>query len=114
MREHASCAKLKKQETTTTDLADFGSRERWLLVELLTAWDKQGLPENFYDDEVRAMMNRNSGNVFLTNSEFQTAMMNGDKLEIWHSCPNCGHEGFYEDCQLNDDGCNECTNINEN
>jgi hypothetical protein len=99
---------MKTQETTTTDLADFCSRERWLLVELLTAWDKQALPEDFCDDEVRPMMNRNSGNVFLSNSEFQVAMMNGDKLEMWHSCSNCGHEGFLEDCQLNDDGCNEC------
>lgn len=96
------------QTATTTDLADFGSRERWLLVELLTAWDQQSLPEEFCDEEVRPMMNRNSGNVFLTNSEYQTAMMNGGKLEIWHNCSNCGHEGFEEDCQLNDEGCNEC------
>lgn len=99
---------MRTQEIITTDLADFRSRERWLLVELLTAWDKQALPEDFYDDEVRPMMNRNSRNVFLTNSEFQVAMMNGDKLEMWHRCPNCGHEGFQEDCQLNDEGCNEC------
>ncbi len=97
-----------RQEVTTTDLAQFGSRERWLLVELLTAWDKQGLPDEFCYDEVRPMMNRNSGDVFLTNSEYQTAMMNGDRLEIWHHCPFCGHEGFVEDCQLNDNGCNEC------
>lgn len=96
------------QDITTTDLAQFCSRERWLLVELLTAWDKQGLPDEFFDDEIRPMMNRNSGCVFLTNSEYQTAMMNGDTLEIWHDCPNCGHEGFAEDCQLNEDGCNEC------
>lgn len=83
---------MKTQEITTTDLAEFGSRERWLLVELLTAWDKQGLPKDFYDDDVRAMMNHNSRNVFLTNSEYQVAMMNGDKLEMWYSCSNCGHE----------------------
>jgi len=104
---------MKRQEITTTDLADFGSRERWLLVELLTAWDQQSLPEDFCDDEVRPMMNRNSGNVFLTNSEYQVAMMNGDKLEIWHSCGNCGHEGFAEDCILNDDRCNECKEVDD-
>ncbi len=102
---------MKKQEVTTTDLADFGSRERWLLVELLTAWDKQHLPEEFFDDEVRPMMNRNSGNVFLTNSEYQVCIMNDDKLEMWHTCFECGHEGFQEDCQLNDNGCNECNPI---
>jgi len=97
-----------RQEVTTSNLADFGSRERWMLVELLTAWDKQGLPDDFYEEDTVAMMNRNSGFVFLTNSEYQTAMMNGDKLEMWHNCSNCGHEGFQEDCQLNDNGCNEC------
>lgn len=102
-----------KDKMTTTDLADFGSRERWMLVELLTAWDKQALPEDFCDDEVTPMMNKYSGSVFLTNSEFQVAMMNGDKLEMWHTCYNCGHEGFEEDCQLNDEGCNECNEIRD-
>jgi hypothetical protein len=41
------------------------------------------------------------------------AMMNGDKLEMWHNCSNCGHEGFAEDCQLNEDGCNECNEVEE-
>lgn len=105
---------MTRQEITTTDFAQFGARERRLLVELLTAWDRRGLPNGFDDDEVRPMMNRESGFVFLTNGEYQTAMMNGDKLEIWHNCPNCGHEGFAEDCQLNDEGCNECNPIDEN
>jgi hypothetical protein len=99
---------MRQDPTTTTNLSDFGSRERWILVELLTAWDKQGLPDDFEEDEVTVMMNRNSGNVFLTNSEFQIAMMNGNNLEIFYTCSNCGHEGFKEDCQLNNDGCNEC------
>ena len=103
---------MKTPEINTTNLADFGSRERGLLIELLTAWQNQGIPDDFYGDEVTAMMNRNSGYVFLTNSDYQTAMMNGDKLEIWHNCGNCGHEGFAEDCQLNDEGCNECKGEN--
>jgi hypothetical protein len=94
--------------STTTNLADFGHHEREELVHLLNAWNHQGLPLDFYDDEVHPMMNKMSGNVFLTNSDYQVAMMNEDKLEIWHHCGNCGHEGFAEDCQLNDDGCNEC------
>jgi len=101
---------MKTQEITTTDLADFGSRERALMIDLLNAWREQGLPDDFEYDEVRVMMNRNSGYVFLTNSEYKTAMMNGDKLELWHNCGNCGNEGFAEDCQINEEGCcNECS-----
>ena len=99
---------MKPQEIVTSNLSDFGSQERWKLVELLTAWDKEGLPDDFEENEVIPLMNRNSGSVFLTNKEFQVCMMNGDKLEMWHYCFNCGHEGFAEDCQLNEDGCNEC------
>ena len=82
---------------TTTDLADFGSRERKLLCELLNAWREQGLPEDFEADEVVPMFNKNSGLVFLTNSEFQSCLMNGNKLDLWCHCSNCGHEGFLGD-----------------
>lgn len=98
---------------TTTNIAEFGSRERIMLTEILNAWKDQGLPDDFYNDEVVPMMNKKSGYVFLTNSEFQAAMMNGDKLETWYNCFNCGHEGFAEDCALNDDGCNECKPVGE-
>ena len=84
-------------ETTTTDLAKFGNREKGMAAELLTALADGKLPEDFNDDEVTVMMNMNSGNVFLTNSDFQVAMMNGDTLESFYSCPDCGHEGFFEE-----------------
>lgn len=99
---------MKTQCVTTTDLADFGSREREILIRLLQAWREQGLPEDFDLDEVVPMMNRNSGSVFLTNSSYQVAFLNGGNLESWYYCGNCGHEGFAEDCQINEDGCNEC------
>ncbi len=104
---------MRTQAITTTNLADFGHREREEMTHLLNAWNQQGLPDDFCDDQVTFVFNKMSGCVFLTNGEYQTAMMNGDKLEIWHNCSNCGHEGFAEDCQLNDDGCNECNEIEE-
>ncbi|HCT85252.1 MAG TPA: hypothetical protein DF296_08645 [Candidatus Margulisbacteria bacterium] len=88
-------------EITTTDFSKFGYRERVMAEELLGAWREQGLPEDFYDEEVSIMMNIHSGYVFLTNSEYQVAMINGDKLESWYTCPNCGHEGFTEDMEHN-------------
>jgi hypothetical protein len=86
-----------KDEILTSDLAEFGARERHMAKELLEAWETQGLPEDFYDDEVTIAFNKHSGCVFLTNSDFQAAMLNGDKLETWYNCPYCGHEGFKED-----------------
>lgn len=55
------------------------------------------------------------GYVFLTNSEYQVCMMNGDKLEEWHSCPECGAEGFAEDINWNADECRckECAPVTE-
>lgn len=92
----------------TTDLAEFGYRERKKIEELLKAWREQGSPEGFYGNEVTIMMNRNSGNVFLTNSEYQVAMMNSDNLESFYSCPYCSHEGFLEDMEHEPED-EECT-----
>lgn len=100
---------MRHNDPTTTDLAEFGYDERRELVKLLNAWEEQGLPDDFAEDRVKPMFNKSSGKVFITNEDFQVAMMNGDKLEIWHHCFECGHEGFQETCQLNDDGCNECS-----
>ena len=93
---------------TTTDLCEFGSIERAELTKILDAWNEQGLPDDFNNDEVHPMMNKMSGSVFLTNSDYEVAMMNGDKLESYYSCMHCGNEGFYEDCQINEEGCNVC------
>lgn len=94
--------------STTSDLSKFGWRERRMAAELLTASCDGGFPDDFEDDEVTIMMNLNSGNVFLTNAEYQVAMMNGNKLESWYSCPYCGHEGFKED-MAHEPGNVECT-----
>jgi len=83
--------------TTTTDLSKFGYREIVMAKDLLTAWVDQGLPDDFNDDGVTIMMNCNSGNVFLTNSEYQVAMMNGDDLESFYTTPYGGHEGFKDE-----------------
>jgi hypothetical protein len=77
----------------TEDLADFGSREREMAAELLAA----RLPEGFTDEGVKLAFNRNSGYVFLVNSEYQCAMMNGEELQIFHTTPYHSHEGFIGD-----------------
>lgn len=92
----------EKKMSIITDLSEFGWREKHLAGRLLTEACK-GLPSDFNDDAVTVMMNLNSGDVFLTNEDFQVAMMNGDKLEIFYSCPNCGHEGFAEEMEHGED-----------
>lgn len=82
---------------TTTDFSKFGYRERELLIALLDAWHEQGLPEDFYRSDVHFMMNLNSGDVFLTNSEYQVAMLNGDKLESFYVDYITGEEGFLDE-----------------
>lgn len=42
-------------------------------------------------------MNTHSGNVFLTNADFQVAMMNGNKLETFYTDFETGEEGFKEE-----------------
>lgn len=86
---------------TSTDLANFGFRELDMAGDLLKAACK-GLPTNFYEDGITVMMNHLSGNVFLTNSDCQVAMLSGGKLEQWYSCPYDGEEGFIEELLEND------------
>ena len=82
---------------TTTNLSNFGYRELLILEELLKAMREQGLPDDFYDEEVHPMMNQSSGNVFLTNSDYQVAMLNGDKLESFYFLSYHGNEGFLDE-----------------
>ena len=85
------------KQITTTNLSDFGHREREMATDLLNAWRDQGLPNDFDDIDVNIMMNFHSGNVFLTNAEYQVAMLNGDELQSFYTLPYSGNEGFLED-----------------
>lgn len=85
------------KENTTTDFAKFGYREREMAEDLLRAWREQGLPDDFENNKVEIMMNFNSGYVFLTNEDFQVAMMNDEKLESFYTDFNTGEEGFLEE-----------------
>lgn len=88
--------------STTTNLADFGYRELDMAADLLKAYANGKGPDEFETEGVILMMNQNSGNVFLTNDEYQVIMMNGpDDLEMWYFTPYAGHEGFADD--LRDD-----------
>ena len=79
------------------NLADFAYREREEFIKILQLWQRDGLPENFYEGGVRVAMNAKSGHVFLTNEDYQCCMRNGDMLEMWYTLPESGYEGFLGD-----------------
>lgn len=84
----------------TEDFAEIMScaRERKLALEILMAWDRDGLPhEHYYDQGIRFAFNRNSGHVFLVNDDFQVAMLRDGKLEEFYTTPYDGHEGFFDE-----------------
>ena len=85
--------------TYTENMADIMacSIERKEVLAIMKAWDKNGLPDNFYDEGVRFAFNKNSGYVFLINDDYQCLMMNGDVLEEFYTSPYDGHEGFIND-----------------
>lgn len=84
-------------DPVTYDLSEFGMREIQELRDLLDAWLSSGLPDDFYDDEVRPAFNRSSGYVFLTNSEYDACIEVDGRLEMWYNTPYYGYEGTYED-----------------
>lgn len=86
------------QNSYTENLAEFGYREIKELSDILNAWVNHGLPDNFYGDQVRPAFNKNSGYVFLVNSDYDVAMLTCEaKLEKWHTLPYSGEEGFLSD-----------------
>lgn len=86
---------------TTTNLAEFGKRELAEAGDLLTAYANNKMTklarEYFYEEGVQLMFNKYSGNVFLTNEDFQVLMFNGKNLDLFLNSPYEGYEGFVED-----------------
>lgn len=97
-RKGAKIMASSNDDMLTTNLADFGRKELAETRDLLDAMLNNGLPDDFDDEGVVVAFNRNSGYVFLTNDEYQVAMVDDDgKLYSWYFTPYYGHEGSYED-----------------
>ncbi len=92
------------RDVTTTDLSEFGKREMEKAGEILLKYASgdvtQRFEDEFWENDVTVMFNRQSGKVFLTNGDYQVAMENphsDGKLDMWYWCPYCGHEGFIQE-----------------
>jgi hypothetical protein len=86
-------------EPYTENLSDILAcpRERRMVLEILKAWEAGGLPDDFDQTGVKLAFNRNSGNVFLVNEDYQVAMVEGLTLESFYTSPCEGREGFFTD-----------------
>jgi formylmethanofuran dehydrogenase subunit E len=66
----------------------------------------------WYDEDTIPTLNQESGYCFLTNSDYQVAMMNEGKLSMFINCGECGREEYEQDWDLENgkttcEGCKE-------
>lgn len=92
-------------DIVTTDLSRFGYRELKMAASLLAAYCES--QPDFLSDGVTVMFNLHSGCVFLTDEDFNVGMMNDETLEQFHSCPECGAEGFAQELADSNDCCTQ-------
>ena len=82
----------------TEDLGQFGSKELKEASKLILAIDN-GLPDDFYNDDIKIGFNKYSGYVFLINADLQVAMYDSENDELYshYSTPKGGYEGSLEE-----------------
>lgn len=90
----------------TRDLMDFGRRELQLAGNLLRLFRTDKDHTLRLGDIITPELNPDTGYVFLIDSDFNVAMLNGDHLEDWLLCPTCATEGFISD--LSKDSASPC------
>ena len=107
----------------TTDISKMDLAE---VTDMLNAYQNQGFKTTpafksmWYDEETIPTMNKESGYTFLTNSEYQVAMMNEGVLSMFINCGECGREDFeqtwqlypeYKTCAVDDKSCEGCIEV---
>lgn len=92
-------------EVVTSDISKFGKMELKEFKAILEAYLSGNVSgrfdKEFELEELNVSFNTHSGFVFLSNSEYQVAMINPEtgKLDMWYCCPYCGYEGFIQDIE---------------
>ena len=79
-----------------TELEKFGARELSLATKLLNAISN-GYPKDFDASGVKIAFNPYSGDVFLTNDDYQTCIEVDGELFSYYSTPYNGIEGTFDD-----------------
>ena len=98
-------------DVVTADLSKFGNREIKEAIELLTEYLEN--PLDCLGDGLTLNFNCNSGYVFLSDEDLNVGMLNGEKLEQFFNCSECGREGFKEGFDKDSD-CKYCREIANN
>jgi hypothetical protein len=65
--------------------------------DILRALDRDGLPATMESDGLRIYLNRDSGYVFLSDSDYNVAVVDGSRLVGHYSSPYDGHEGTFSE-----------------
>jgi formylmethanofuran dehydrogenase subunit E len=97
----------------TTDISKMDLSE---VTEMLSAYQEENTTRAFkamwYDEDTIPTLNQESGYCFLTNSDYQVAMMNEGMLSMFINCGECGREEFEQEWDLENgkttcEGCQE-------
>jgi len=94
----------------TTDISKMNISE---VTDMLRAYQEERTTNLFkamwYDEGTQPTLNEDSGYCFLTNSDYQVAMMYGKTLSIFCNCGECGNEDLEQDFTVQDscEGCKE-------
>lgn len=97
------------EDIVTSDLSRFGFRELDMVADLLKEYAKHGMSD-VLGDNVTINMNTSSGNVFLSDEDYNVVLLNDEgKLEQFDTCSYCENEGFVSEIKLDDRGyCEDC------
>jgi hypothetical protein len=89
---------------TSTNFEDFGFAEIKEVSKMLALYVRGEYHNPFWtNSQVRPMMNKKSGNVFLIDSDYNVLMMNGERLEGHYILPHSGEEGFLDDFDMDEE-----------
>lgn len=92
--------------TVTKDLSQFGQREKEMARDLLKVYGTFEDKTKFLGLGVEVFFNMNSGYVFLSDEDYNVAILSGGQLEDFITCPNCGMESVASEFrEMNEDDC---------
>jgi hypothetical protein len=95
------------ENIVTSDLSEFGYRELKIAGQLLSTLKTDKDKTRFIDEGLTVFFNKKSGYVFLSDENFNVAMMNGDILEDFINCPDCGNAALASEFSTESDCCKE-------